>query len=65
MMNSIRKITDSGMCVGCGACEGCEHITFKNNELGFPAPVVDETCDNCGKCLQKCIYWDGYTDADD
>ena len=63
-MNNIQRITDAGMCVGCGACEGCEHITFKYNELGFPAPVVDEKCDNCGECLQKCIYWAENDDED-
>ena len=47
-----------GICTGCGSCAGCEHITFKNNELGFPAPIVDENCKNCGECLKKCIYWD-------
>ena len=64
IMNNIQKITDAGMCVGCGACEGCEHITFKYIELGFPAPVVDEKCDNCGACLQKCIYWAENDDED-
>jgi len=51
-MNSIQKVTDAGICTG------CEHITFAINELGFPAPVVDKDCINCGDCLQKCIYWD-------
>ena len=57
-MNNISMVTDMGICVGCGSCIGCEHIEFKNNELGFPAPVVDDNCTNCGECLQKCIYWD-------
>lgn len=57
-VNSIQKVTDAGICTGCGACEGCEHITFMNNRLGFPSPVVDNGCTNCGSCLEKCIYWD-------
>lgn len=57
-MNNIKKVTDMGICTGCGSCVGCEHIKFKNNELGFPAPIVDENCKNCGECLKKCIYWD-------
>jgi len=61
-MNNITKVTKSGMCVGCGACSGCEHITFKENELGFPAPEVDETCIQCGECLNKCIYFYGDDD---
>ena len=57
-MNNVKKVTSAGMCVGCGACGDCEHITFENNALGFPAPVIDKGCTNCGECLQKCIYWD-------
>ena len=55
-MDNITKITKVGMCVGCGSCEGCEHITFVTNELGFPAPVVDDNCTHCGMCLSKCIF---------
>lgn len=57
-MNNIKKVTDAGICVGCGCCDGCEHITFKNNDLGFHAPIVDEGCVNCGECLKQCIYWE-------
>ncbi|MDE6641178.1 MAG: hypothetical protein K2K63_11690 [Acetatifactor sp.] len=56
MKNNVTKITEKGMCVGCGSCGVCKHITFVNNELGFPAPVVDDTCESCGKCLIECIY---------
>lgn len=55
-MNNITKITEAGICVGCGSCGGCEHITFVNNKQGFPAPVVDENCLHCGTCLSNCIY---------
>ena len=61
-MNNVTKVTDVGRCVGCGACTGCEHITFKTNALGFPAPVVDANCSNCGECLAQCIYWDDEND---
>lgn len=57
MKNNVTKITETGMCVGCGSCDVCKHITFVNNEHGFLAPVVDATCDNCGKCLNECIYY--------
>jgi len=33
-----------------------EELAFRTNELGFPAPVVDENCTNCGQCLAVCIY---------
>ena len=36
-MNNVSKITSMGMCVGCGSCNVCEHISLKENELGFPA----------------------------
>ena len=54
-MNNVMKVVEMGMCVGCGSCN-CEHITFRINELGFPAPVVDDKCADCGQCLATCIY---------
>lgn len=30
-MNNIKKVTDAGICVGCGSCDGCDHITFKDS----------------------------------
>ncbi len=56
MSNNVSQITEAGICVGCGACSGCEHIKFETNHLGFPAPIVDENCIQCGTCLSKCIY---------
>ncbi|MBO5111181.1 MAG: hypothetical protein J6D21_10775 [Clostridia bacterium] len=61
-MNNVKTVTDAGLCVGCGDCKGCVHITFQRNALGFPAPVVDEGCTHCGECLKKCIYWDDGND---
>lgn len=62
-VNNITQITAAGICVGCGSCSSCEHITFINNQLGFPAPVVDEKCTNCGSCLSACPYhYDDETD---
>ena len=49
------KVVEMGMCVECGSCN-CEHITFRKNELGFPEPVVDDKCADCGQCLAACIY---------
>lgn len=51
---TVSEVTEKGMCIGCGACVGCEHITFETGKLGFPVPVVDEGCVNCGKCLKNC-----------
>lgn len=53
---NITRITSLGVCTGCGACASCNHITFAQNALGFPAPLVDENCVNCGKCLEQCIF---------
>lgn len=55
-MESVLKIVNLGMCVGCGACNVCKHITLQENELGFCSPIIDETCEHCGKCLAFCIY---------
>lgn len=55
LINSIMKIVELGLCVGCCECE-CEHILFKENQNGFPVPVVDEKCTDCGRCLSQCIY---------
>ena len=56
MANNVSKIAQLGMCVGCGACDGCEHISVETNLLGFPTPVIDENCTQCGECLSNCIY---------
>lgn len=52
-MDNIMRIVKMGMCIGCCACS-CEHITYKENELGFPTPIVDEKCILCGNCLKQC-----------
>ena len=56
-MYNITKMVHLGLCTGCRACS-CEHITFEKNQNGFPSPVVDESCTNCGECLKQCIYYD-------
>lgn len=56
-MNNITKVVVSGLCTGCRACN-CEHIVFVQNDNGFPSPVVDKNCTNCGECLKQCIYYD-------
>lgn len=55
-MNNVMRIVDSGFCTGCSACSICEHISFMQNQNGFYSPVVDDNCNNCGKCLKECIY---------
>ena len=54
-MNNVMKIVELGICVGCQACS-CEYISFSKNKNGFPSPIVDEKCTQCGKCLTQCIY---------
>jgi len=55
-MENVSKIVRMGICVGCGACAGCEHIRFERCELGFDVPVVDAGCLRCGKCLAACSF---------
>ena len=52
-MNNIMRIVDSGVCTGCSACGFCEHISFRQNPFGFYSPVVDDKCNNCGKCVEE------------
>ena len=56
MENNISKIVSAGLCVGCGACDICEHIVFRQNKLGFLSPEVDDGCIGCGHCLAGCVY---------
>jgi len=55
-MDNIRRIVESGMCTGCGACLGCEHLTLKRSPLGFNVPVPDGQCVHCGKCVETCVF---------
>ena len=55
-MNNITRIVDAGVCTGCNACNFCKHISFIQNQYGFYSPVVDDKCNNCGKCVEECIY---------
>ena len=55
-MDSVKRIVEVGVCVGCGACQACEHIRMERSNLGFDVPVVDETCTGCGKCVQDCVF---------
>lgn len=62
-MNNIMRIVNSGVCTGCSACSFCEHISFVRNKYGF-TPIVDDNCNNCGKCVEECVY-DPYRENDD
>lgn len=56
-------------CSGCTACASVcpkQSISFSEDSEGFLVPVVDEeTCINCGKCLQTCPSIGGQNDLDD
>lgn len=54
--NNVVRVVESGLCTGCGACAGCEHLTLTEGPLGFPVPAVDEGCVGCGQCLARCLY---------
>lgn len=56
MSHNVARVVDSGRCTGCSACAGCRHITMQPGRLGFPAPVIDEGCEQCGRCLEQCLY---------
>ena len=63
-MGNITKVTEIGLCVGCGSCNVCEHISFINNSSAVPIPIVDDKCINCGACLAECIYDPDYEGED-
>lgn len=52
------KITDKSRCCGCNACtQRCPKrcIAMREDEEGFPYPVIDETvCIDCGVCEKVC-----------
>ena len=56
MSKTVARVVDSGICTGCGACVGCNHLTLRVGPMGFPIPVIDEGCLDCGQCLLRCIY---------
>ena len=57
-MNSVIKIVDDGLCIGCCNCftscsNGC--ISFiKDANYAHPVPYIDEQCNDCGECLRQC-----------
>ena len=56
MSDNVSRVVERGVCTGCGACDGCEHLLLEMGPLGFPLPVIDEACEHCGRCLRQCIY---------
>lgn len=55
-LNNVARVVENGLCTGCGACAGCQHLRLVQGPLGFPAPEIDEGCANCGQCLAHCLY---------
>lgn len=55
-MENVNRITRNGICTGCGACLGCEHLHMQAGPLGFDVPVPDEGCTHCGKCADACVF---------
>lgn len=54
------EIKDRTKCCGCTACQAvcpCSAISFREDVLGFPYPVVDtEKCIDCGLCEDVCDF---------
>lgn len=55
-MDNVKRIVDAGVCVGCGACLGCEHLRLTCSPLGFDVPEPDEGCTGCGRCVAACCF---------
>lgn len=56
MSGNVSRVVERGMCTGCCACAGCQHLTMRDGPLGFPVPEIDEACEHCGQCLSRCMY---------
>ena len=55
-MDNVKRIVDAGVCVGCGACLGYEHLRLTRSPLGFDVPEPDEGCTGCGRCVAACCF---------
>lgn len=55
-MDNVKRIVDAGVCVGCGACLGCEHLRLTRSPLGFDVPEPVEGCTGCGRCVAACCF---------
>ena len=55
-MDNVKRIVDAGVCVGCGACLGCEHLRLTRSPLGFDVPEPDEGCTGCGRRVAACCF---------
>ncbi len=53
---NVSQIVAQGLCTGCAACASCKHIHMENCAQGFPVPIIDAECTDCGRCLHACIY---------
>lgn len=67
-MSTVKKMTESRICVGCGECvTQCANgaISMEDAELGFRMPKIDtEKCTDCGKCIKSCPFSDEYEEDD-
>ena len=57
-MANVDEIVNNLKCIGCMACISlCKYgngLETKEGKFGFPVPIKDKNCDNCGTCLSEC-----------
>ena len=57
-MPSVDEIVNNGKCIGCMACISLckfgDGLEIKEGSLGYPVPIKNKNCDNCGICLKEC-----------
>lgn len=64
-MNNIEDIVNHGICIGCMACiELCPlgPLETKEGDFGYPVPIKNKDCNDCGICLLECPATGGAAD---
>ncbi len=65
-LKNISKITDLGLCTGCGTCSGVcpvEAIEMHNNSEMFLPTLAKDKCTGCAICVKSCPAYSTNTDA--